>query len=191
MNPKKGQFKPVIASPGESTPLVSRGDRMALNEFVKAAPTAYGPNGAAARESIARIGKASGGIKRGTQMYRALSGTDLSSVSGMKPGDSYTLDSPRSVTSAAGLADVGKFAKEGGTGAAPRNAVAEIEAMHDISGISRVNQFLHASRPGQVEGLDSEGLIGHGTRLQLREHTPGLDGSPDVYRFQAYNPEKD
>jgi hypothetical protein len=179
----KGQFP--------SSPLVAPSDRRALNEFVKAAPTAYGPNGAAARKSLENISKASGGIKKGTQMYRALSGHDLEQLRGLKPGESFTLDAPRSFAGAQDLQDIGKFAKEGGTGATPTNAVANIEAMHPLSGVSRVNEFLHASKPGQVEGLPSEGLINHGTRLTLHSYTPGKDGAPDSYSLGAYNPELD
>ena len=180
MEPNESQF-----------PNADPADVKHLNNFVRAAPTAYGPNNADAREALGRLGQASGGIRKGTQMYRALSQHDLDALSGMKVGDSYTLDAPRSMVGSSGLQDIGGIAKRGGTGAQPTNTVASIEAMQDIPGISRVNNFLQGKRVGDYQGLDSEGLIMHGTRLTLQGHTPGTDGAPDAYHLTAWAPEEE
>jgi len=195
---------------GKSTPLISPSDRLALSDFVAKPKTAYGSGSARATDAFNNISKAEGGIPKGREMYRALSEYDMDKLKGLKAGDEYTLDSPRSFVGSDDLWRLGDINKTGSTGGGRTNSFATITSKENIPGIKRVNDYLDMNSPVRMDyktsdgtshpktyntvesEYGSEGSFLPGTRLRINGITTEGEGddAKTTYDFHAYAPEK-
>lgn len=178
---------------GRSAVLATPHERTSLNAYVANSQAVRGPSGESRRANLASLGNKAG-VKKGTEMYRLLGEHDIKAFQGMKPGDTHDLTGPMSVAGADALQTMGEVASgkqrlqsNGGYNLGGKHGTfAKITTFDDVPGVERVNDYLHAKKAGEVEGWDTEGMLGEGTRLSLSRREPATENTPEFLHFTAH-----